>query len=469
MTGLTLRLRLALVFTAGFAVLLGLGALGLYLFLAHGYRAHFDDGLHDAGHAAASLFEHDRLEHGSALATVVHVVGELTYGDRTLVAFDGAGRRLATGQRFDDQPWFGDAPADLPPMRPETIRLNEGRARVLLTPLTENVRIAIAMSTAPLDGQVRTFRHTMLLALPLILLIGAGVGIWGSGAVLRPIGGVAAAAERIGAEVARGATSFEHLSPHPVADEIGTLTAAFNQLVDRLGAALAEERATAERQRRFLADAAHELRTPVAILRSDAEVTLQGEAELAGYRSALERVAAESDRLGELLNDLLLIARGDERAIRPEQKKLYLDDVMNGVLARARKLPEAEGRVIRRGEFEAAPAIGDPAMLERVLMVLVRNALLHAPGAAIELSTGVEVRPDGSLAWARVHDSGPGIAPAHRHRIFDRFTRFSPAVPGSGLGLAIARSMAAAHGGTLVLDEVAVGASFTLRLPAASI
>jgi signal transduction histidine kinase len=467
-TGLTLRIRLALVFTAGFAVLLGLAALGLYLVLAHGYRTHFDDGLQDAGHAAASLFEHDRLGHGSALATVVHVVGELTYGDRTLVAFDSTSRVVAASQRFDDQPWFGDAPPDLPPMRPETIGLNEGRARVLLTPLTENIKIAIAMSTAPLDRQVRTFRHTMLVGLPLILLIGAGVGIWGSAAVLRPIGGVAAAAERIGAEVARGATAFEHLPPHSAPDEIGRLTAAFNQLVNRLGAALAEERATGDRQRRFLADAAHELRTPVAILRSDAEVTLRGAAELGGYRSALERVAAESDRLGGLLNDLLLIARGDERAIRPDRKKLYLDDVMNGVLARARKLPEAEGRVIRRGEFEAAPTMGDAAMLERVLMVLVRNALLHAPGAAIELSTGVAARPEGDVAWARVHDSGPGIAPAHRERIFDRFTRFSTAVPGSGLGLAIARSMAAAHGGSLVLDEVAVGASFTLRLPVAT-
>jgi len=352
-------------------------------------------------------------------------------------------------------------------MTPTTVQLADGPARVLVTPMDEAVQIAVAMSTAPLEGRLRTLRHTLLFGLPLILLLGAVVGVWASRAVLRPIGDVSDAAERVGTEVARGGTDFEPLPLHPVQDELGTLTEAFNHLVDRLAAALAEERTTAERQRRFLADAAHELRTPVAILRSEAEVTLGGDAEMESYRAALERVAAESDRLGGLLNDLLLIARGDERAIRPERKKLYLDDVTNEVLARARKLPEAEGRVIRRGQFEAAPAMGDAAMLERVLMVLVRNALLHAPGAALELSTGVDHRDSGDVAWARVRDSGPGIAPEHRARIFDRFTRFSTEVPGSGLGLAIARSIAMAHGGSLELDEVPVGASFTLRVPAA--
>ena len=456
-------------FSAGFAVLLGLGAVALDLTLERSYRADFDEGLLDAGQATRSLFEHDRAEYATALGTAAHIVSELTYGDRTLVAFDSSGRVLATSQRFDGQSWFGDAPRLATSMTPETVALREGPARILTTRLADGIGITIAMSTRPLERRLSAGRRIMLIGLPLILLIGAVVGVSASGTVLRPIEGVAAAAERIGGEVARGATRFERLPAHPARDEIGTLTAAFNQLVDRLGAALALEREAAERQRRFLADAAHELRTPVAILRSEAEVTLRGEASLGAYREALERVAAESDRLSGLLGDLLLIARGDEQALRPEHRKLYLDDVMNTVMARARKLPEAQGRVIRRGEFEAAPAQGDAAMLERLLMVLVRNALLHAPGAAIELSTGLERRRVGpAVAWARVRDSGPGIPPAERERIFGRFTRSNPEAAGSGLGLAIARSIAAAHGGTLDLDEVPVGASFTLRLPAAS-
>ena len=110
---------------------------------------------------------------------------------------------------------------------------------------------------------------------------------------------------------------------------------------------------------------------------------------------------------------------------------------------------------------------GDPVLLERLLLVLVHNALIHAPGAPVEVSTGTRVAGDRPFSWVTVRDRGPGIPPAERERVFERFARLNTGVAGSGLGLAIARSIAEAHGGTLTLDDVPEGASFTLLLPRA--
>jgi signal transduction histidine kinase len=125
------------------------------------------------------------------------------------------------------------------------------------------------------------------------------------------------------------------------------------------------------------------------------------------------------------------------------------------------------GREVRYGEYEAAPAEGDAQLIERALLVLVHNALVHAPGAPLEVSTGVGEEQGRQWAWVTVRDFGPGIPAEDRTRIFERFAR-DPASTGTGLGLAIARSIAAAHGGTLTLADVAPGAAFTFRIPATS-
>mgnify|MGYP001203846633 FL=1 len=295
MTGFGIRTRLALVFATGFAVLLGLGALGVYLHLASGYRRDFDHGLIDAGRGARSLFRMDRPEYGTADATTAHIVSELVYGDRTIVAYDSAGRFLAATQRFPDEPYFNDTPAAGPRNIPITIELREGTARVLRTPIAEGAEVVIAMSTLPLEGRLARLRRSLATVLPVVLVLGALIGAWASGLVLHPIVIVAESAERIGEGVAQGATRFDRL-PAPVAnDEVATLTRAFNLLVDRLSVALERERALAGRQRRFLADAAHELRTPVTILRSEAEVTLRGDADLAGFLEK-ENHAMRADR-----------------------------------------------------------------------------------------------------------------------------------------------------------------------------
>jgi two-component system OmpR family sensor kinase len=466
-TPLRLRTRLALVFASGFAVLLAFGALAFSLYLARSYRRDFDLSLMDAGRGARALFHLDRTEFGTPAETATHIIGELVYGDRTIVAFDSTGRFLAASQQIPNEPYFNDVPEAGAHDRPVTATLRDGPARILRVPLEGGVELAIAMSTMPLERRLVRLTGALATVLPLILVAGAVIGAWGSGLVLRPIVQVAESAERLGHEVANGTIRFERMPPRTAGDELTTLTDAFNLLIDRLSGALERERGVAEQQRRFLADAAHELRTPVAILRSEAEVTLRGDGDVRVYHQAMERVAAEADELGNLVGDLLLIARGDALAITPARQKVYLDDLVNDVLSRARRLPVAEGRELLRGEFEAAPVEGDPVLLERLLLVLVHNALIHAPGAAVEVSTGTRVEGERQFSWVTVRDSGPGIPAGDRDRIFERFARLNTGVSGSGLGLAIARSIAVAHGGTLTLDEVTQGAAFTLRLPRA--
>ena len=468
MTPLGLRVRLALVFTAGFAMLLGLGALAVYLHLSSNFRRDFDNGLHDAGRGARALFTTDRPEFATAEMTAAHVVSELMFGDRTLVAYDSAGRFLSSSQRFPHEPWFNDAPAAGPTNVVRTLQLKEGQARVIRVPITPGVEVVVAMSLLPLEHQMASLKRSLATVLPLVLVLGAILGAWSARIVLRPIVAVASSAERIGQEVADGATTFDRLADHYAGDEITTLTGAFNRLVDRLSVALSRERAIAERQRQFLADVAHELRTPVAILRSEAEVALRGPMELAQYQLALERVAGESAELGNLVGDLLLVARADTHALKPARLHLYLDDLASEVLTRARMLPQMAGREVRFGEFEAAAAEGDPVLIERALLVLVHNALVHAPGAPIEISTGVAVEGACRTAWVTVRDFGPGIPAADQVRVFERFARLDPGASGTGLGLAIARSIAEAHGGTLSLADASPGAAFTFRIPASS-
>jgi signal transduction histidine kinase len=228
-----------------------------------------------------------------------------------------------------------------------------------------------------------------------------------------------------------------------------------------------------EQMRRFMADAAHELRTPVAVLQSTAEVALQQQREPDAYIHALAGIGRESRRLGGLVGDLLTLTRADAGERRVTRERLFLDDVAVDAAASAGPLAEMRGVSLSVSRYEEAEMFGDPTLLRQLVMILLDNALKFTPkGGTVQLGIGKE----GADALLTVMDSGPGIADEHLPHVFERFYRADPSrnrgdgeagPSGAGLGLAIADWIARAHGGGIAVEsEVGRGCTFVVRLPA---
>lgn len=242
----------------------------------------------------------------------------------------------------------------------------------------------------------------------------------------------------------------------------GLASLAFAALLGSLYAtrALVPIRASLRRQREFAADTSHELRTPLAVIRAGvARVRQQPDARVADVAPVLEAVDEEAVRLGALVDDLLALARTDAGSADLDVRTLDLADVAAGALASLEPLA-ARRRVRLALDVEPAPIRGDEDRLRRLVTVLVDNAIRHGREGGRVLVT---VRP-GSLA---VEDDGPGIPPAERGRVFERFWRGTGAAPGgSGLGLAIAGWVVDRHGGRIEVGESARGgARFLVTLP----
>ncbi len=460
---LSLRWRLAGLFTLGFGLLLAAGGLGLHTWLAHDYRAEFDADLAASATAFAELHHQELAYFPDAWAAAEHAVSELLFPDRLFVALRDDGT-LATSRGLELAEMVVPQLAGQLHEGAFDLMANGVPFRVLRRPLADDVTAYVVLSRAPLDALLNDLATALGVGLPAILLLGAIIGAAGARRALRPVAKVAAAAGIIADEVAAGRDTFTRPRPAPVDDEVGQLTSALNGLADRLGPALRRERKLVEEQRRFLAGAAHELRMPVTILRSEAEVALQGPSDPDEHRAALERIEREAVGLSTLVDDLLLLARADsvEFALRPE--RFFMDDVATDTLRRLSRHPSARNRRLRLGDFEPAPAAGDRVLVERALGVLIHNALVHAAPSDVVVRAG----SDATGSWVEVSDQGPGIEPADAERVFERFVRLDTTTPGTGLGLPIARWIATLHGGTLTLDSTpGAGSRFVLRLPVA--
>ena len=246
---------------------------------------------------------------------------------------------------------------------------------------------------------------------------------------------------------------------------IGTLVALIVAIAGGwLAGRHAIEPAALDAQRQFMADASHQLRTPVSIIRTTAQVTLakdrRSETE---YRESTAIVAEQSARLTRLVDGMFLLARGDAggRALRTEV--IYLDELLGecvrglGVISADRQV-----RLESTGDVDVQ-LVADQELLRQMLFNLLENAIRHTPpGGAVRTTIHVE---DDRVDIA-VQDEGPGIAPADRERIFQRFVSLHPGSDGAGLGLPLARWIAEAHRGSLMLDASGPGGSrFRVRLP----
>jgi signal transduction histidine kinase len=234
------------------------------------------------------------------------------------------------------------------------------------------------------------------------------------------------------------------------------------------GRALVPIRRAFATERRFVADASHEIRTPTAIIRASAEVLQREELVLPGGRELADDIVAEADRLGRLVEELLALAASERGALGVQRRPIDLAEVAVATVRRAGPLAAEQGIDLAgpAGSVPALPVLGDADRLVQLLLVLVDNAFRVSPAGG---HVAVTVARDGRHGQVAVSDQGPGVPADQRERIFEPFARIPRGRPrsrGSGLGLAIARRIAELHDGTLTVEDgPGGGARFVLELP----
>jgi signal transduction histidine kinase len=311
------------------------------------------------------------------------------------------------------------------------------------------VTVYVAASLRSVVEATTTVGLALSAGLPLLVALVGGL-VWVlSGRALRPV-------EAIRAEVADiSGHDLHRRVPQPAtSDEVARLAGTMNEMLDRLESAAAS-------QRRFVADASHELRSPLAALQATLEVSLAHSGET-DWEAVVAGALEEASRLQRLVDDLLVLARVDEPGGRSRPEEVDLDDV---VLGEARRLRQRSRIPLDLHRISAGRVLGDADQLGRAVRNLLDNAERHASARV-----SVELQTSGSQVELVVADDGPGIPGPDQERVFERFARLdesrSEDGEGTGLGLAIVREIVTRHGGTVKVADSPRGARFVVSLPA---
>jgi heavy metal sensor kinase len=298
---------------------------------------------------------------------------------------------------------------------------------------------------------------TIALASPLALLVAALGGYWMSRRALEPVDRIATMARHIGA-----ANLTERLPLRGTLDELDRLSDTLNDMLARLEAAFL-------RVTQFTADASHELRTPVAIIRTTAEIARRRSRTEAEYVDALDRILEESERTTRLVEDLLLLARADADADGTALEPVDLNSILDAACERGRVLAEAAGLHFREEPRPPCVIPGDSEALHRLFLILFDNAAKYStPGGCVS----VRVTTDDTSVLVAVRDTGVGIPQEDLPHLFERFYRVggdrARSTGGVGLGLSIARHVVETHHGSITVDSSHLGSTFSVKLPLSS-
>jgi two-component system heavy metal sensor histidine kinase CusS len=314
--------------------------------------------------------------------------------------------------------------------------------------------VAVALDIRHHAEFTAQFRRTLALAMLLAAIVTAALGWAVTARALAPLRQMGATAASISASHLEARLPLTGLPP-----ELAALATAFNQMLDRL-----EE--SFRRLADFSADIAHELRTPVSNLMTQTQVALSRSRDAATYREVLESALEEYERLARMIDDMLFLAKADNRLIVPHREAVDLALEARRLLEFHEALAEEAGvTLVVTGEVRV---VGDRLMLQRALANLLGNAIRHtARGETV----GVRLEQTGGKVCIAVENPGPAIPDEHLRRLFDRFYRADPARreggEHTGLGLAIVKSIAEAHGGEVRAVSAPGLTRFELRLPAA--
>lgn len=434
----TVRFRVTAAATIAMLVLLALTSVMVVTVHRHTLASTLDEGL-----------DHTVADITNALAAGDLKGGLPAFGDDDAFAqvVDVHGRVIAAS------PNLGDAGPVLPPPTGDRqwrttggIPVDDSSFRTLSVRTGDGTSVHAGATLDDIDESVALLSGSLAIALPVVTALLAGLVWMLVGRTLRPV-------EAIRTEVAAiGGRELHHrVSVPPTDDEVSRLAVTMNGMLERV------ERST-ERQARFVADASHELRSPLTRMRSELEVDL-AHPETADPVATRRSVLEETIAMQQLVDDLLLLARSDiTQPMRPET--VDLADIVHDHARRA----QDRGRKVEK-QIEPVEVTGNRRELDRAIGNVIANAARHA-----RTLVAITVAPDTGDAVVRVEDDGPGIPVQDRARVFDRFTRLdesrSSDTGGAGLGLAITRDVLSRHGGTITIDDAPLGgARFELRLP----
>jgi signal transduction histidine kinase len=432
----TLRARVSAVAALAVLAVLTAASIGLVVGQRTALLEAVDDHLDQQADAVASELEAGRPVRDVDLPSE-DVFVEVIARDGTLLAASGdLDERLPPGAADEDV---------------ITVDLPDGDEARLLERDVDGVTVRVAGSLDDLTDNTAALAGTLVVAVPVTSAVLAGIVWWAVGRALRPVEDLRARVDAV------SASHLDRRLPEPDRpQEIARLARTMNAMLARL-------QRSAEQQRRFVADASHELRSPLARMRAELEVDAT-HPEAADPGATAVSVLAETVGVQRLVDDLLLLARSDAGAVAAARRDpVDLDDVVGTVAGGLRRA--GERRIDTTGVLPVQVP-GDRAQLERLVGNLLDNAVRHAHDRIVVTLTAV---PPGG-AELTVTDDGPGIPAGERERVFERFTRVDDArtagAGGAGLGLAIARDIAERHGGSLTLDTAEpAGARFVFAVP----
>jgi signal transduction histidine kinase len=414
-----LRLRLTIWYVATFGLIILLLGTSLFAVIRYQISQQLDDSLKSATDELARAARIREVESKSARGNVVDAVDELNIPDRMLYLLDTAGNAIKPDSAAG---WIRAAAREAAKTGQNTVQIDTRndetlRLHAMLFRLGSG-RHMVAVAVA--DQVELEDRYADLIA---------------------AFGGVALAALVL---VAAGGFILVRKSTAPIERSVLFI-------------------------RRFMADAAHELRTPITVLRTHAEVALQQPRDAANYVSSLRGIEAEARRLGGIVDSLLVLARADSGERQIEHERFFLDDVAIDAAAAAQLVGRQKGVTVTVEEFEEAAVVGDPALVRQLLMILLDNAMKFTDSGG-EVRVRVSVR-QGAPTFV-VEDTGIGIKQEDLPRVFQRFFRGETArsrTDGAGLGLSIASWIAREHGAEIsVTSEPGSGTRVAVRFPRVS-
>jgi heavy metal sensor kinase len=334
--------------------------------------------------------------------------------------------------------------------------------RRVVLPKHDATYIAVAGgSLEPTDEELEALRDTLAYVVPIALLLATLSGWFLAHRSLAPVVGMVERARRLGGDDLSGRLPV--VNPR---DELGRLAETFNDLLGRLESSMTQ-------QRQFMADASHELRTPITTTRTAANVALQQRhRDEDDYRRSLTIIEQQAIRLSRIVDDMFTLARADAGNYPIRKHPMYLDEVVNEVVSAARIVASTKEVSIECNGANSAPFVGDEELIRRMLMNLLDNAVRHSPSGGVVRVDLHQIACGYSIVVA---DQGPGIPPENQPHIFERFYRVDPSRArgtrdgGAGLGLSLAQWVAHLHGGAVTLTSSSnMGSTFTVALPSST-